>query len=80
MEDITILAPGRDAFSITASNSDFIPKTRGIYISGGTTLTVVMAGGGQVQFTNLAPGVVHPLQVIQVRSTGTNATGIIGII
>lgn len=78
--DLTILSPGANAFNITPSNDDFITKTRGIYISASANLHVIMAGGEEVTFIGLAGGVVHPLQIIKVFSTGTNAGGIIGIV
>jgi len=79
-DDVGVLAPGDDAFAITPSNSNYIPMTRGIYIASGTTLTVEMAGGTQILFTNLAVGVIHPLRVVRVFATGTNAGGIVGIL
>lgn len=77
--DLQILAPGGDAFSITPSDADYFPKTRGLFVASATAVVVEMASGNVVTFTGLAAGVVHPLQVVRVLSTGTTATGIIGI-
>jgi hypothetical protein len=77
--DLQILAPGEDAFSITPSDADYFPKTRGLFVASATAVVVEMASGAVVTFNALAAGVVHPLQVVRVLSTGTTATGIIGI-
>lgn len=78
--DIQDLAAGKGAFSITPDNNTYIQKTRGIYIGGGNNLTVDMADGSTVTFTALATGVIHPISVVRVYATGTDATSILGIV
>lgn len=78
-EQISILQPGTNAFSITPSNNAF-EKTRGLYVGVSGDVEVEMAGGNTVIFTDLAAGVIHPLQVVKVLAGNTDATGIIGIL
>jgi hypothetical protein len=71
--------PGTRAVAITPSDSADIAVTRGVYVGGSGTLKVDMADGTTVTFTALAAGVIHPIQVKRVYSTGTAATNILGI-
>ncbi len=65
--------------SVTPSDStELTYTTRGLYVGVAGNVAVVMADGTSVTLTGLAAGVVHPLRVKQVRSTGTTATGIVG--
>ena len=74
------IEPAEHAFSITPSNTDPIDHvTRGIYVGASGDLKVLMTGGETVTFVDLAAGVIHPIAVIQVFSTGTDATGIVGL-
>lgn len=76
-DDITDMHPADDAFVITLDTD--IPMTRGVYIGGGANLRVQMASGAIVTFTALATGVVHPLRIVRVYSSGTTATNIVGL-
>lgn len=76
-----------DAFSITPSDTDTInDETSGAYDyctlyiggAGSGNLTVVTSEGTQIQFTGVTQG-FFPVNVKQVRSTGTDVTGIIGL-
>lgn len=79
--DLTIIHPLEGGFSVTPDdNTDFPKKTRAIYVGTTGDLAVVMANGNTITFTDIAAGVFHPLQVIRVLSTGTTATGIIGMV
>lgn len=55
--------------------------TRGICFVVAGALKVLMADGTTITFTSgaLAAGIIHPLSVKQVFSTGTTATGIFGV-
>ena len=71
---------GTNFFAITPSDSsDLVQIPRGIYVGGSGDLAVHDLDGDAVTFTNLAAGVVHPISAKKVLSTGTTATGIIGI-
>jgi len=78
--ELDILQPGLNAFAITPNDGVFFAKTRGLYVGVTGNVAVEMAGGNVVTFIGLAGGVVHPLQVIRVLSSGTTALNIIGII
>lgn len=70
----------REAFDITPNDdADLEFETRGVYIGVSGDLHVTMAGGGEVTFTELAGGIVHPLRVHRVHATGTTATNILGM-
>lgn len=53
--------------------------TDGVYVGGTGDLAVVDGSGATVVFANLAAGVVHPIRTRVIKSTGTSATGIIGL-
>lgn len=73
----TVAAHG--AASVTPSDSAEMPITRSLYIGTGGDLTVTMADGQNVTFTNTNGGLILPIQVIKVYSTGTTATGIVAL-
>lgn len=74
-------SPAVHAFAITKHDSnDLAFVTRGIYVGGSGDLSVTMAGGETpITFVGLAAGVIHPIRASRVLSTGTTATGIIGV-
>ncbi len=72
--------PAESATAITPNDSTTIPPTRGLYVGESGDVVAQMAdGGANVTFTGLAAGVIHPLSVVKVLSTGTTATGIVAI-
>lgn len=63
--------------NITKSDTAMIePLTRGILIGTAGDLAVEYADGTAHIITGLAAGVIHPLQVRRILSTGTAASGI----
>lgn len=68
-------------FAITKNDSaDLAFVTRGIYVGGSGDLAVILdADSSAVTFVGLAAGVIHPLAVKRVMSTGTTATSIVGV-
>jgi hypothetical protein len=75
--------PARKGFSISTHNTnDLANVTRGIMIGGGSTMSVVFADDGDTPTTlsGLVPGQVYPFAVKRVRTTGTDATGIVGFL
>lgn len=72
---------GYNFAAVTASDTAFIPqgRTTGIYIAATANLTVDDPMGNPVTFTGVAGGIVHPIRTKRVRSTGTTATGVIGL-
>lgn len=68
------------AFAITPDdNNDLAYPTRGLYVGSAGDVAVVMVNGDAVTFSTLAAGIVHPLGVIRVKSTGTTAANIMGV-
>jgi len=73
-------APADNAASVTPHDSnDLSIVTRGIYVGTSGDLKVDLSGGDTVTFANIAAGVIHPLRVQRVYSTGTTATDIVGV-
>lgn len=71
--------PAVGAAAVTPSDSARIAETRGLYLGAAGDVKVEMADGTIVMLTALAAGVLHPLRVRRVYSTGTTATGIVAI-
>jgi len=72
--------PAVHAFSVTPNDSvDLTYVTRGLYVGASGDVKVTVHGGEAVTFVDLAAGVIHPLRVTRVWSTGTAATGIVGV-
>lgn len=73
-------APATGAFAVTpADGSDLSYVTRGLYVGVSGDVKADMEDGTTVTFTAMAAGVVHPLRVKRVYSTGTTATNITGV-
>lgn len=73
-------APGEHAFAVTPHNTNQLThSTRGIYVGATGNLKVTTVGGEEITFTGVAAGVVHPIAAIIIWSTGTTATGIVGL-
>lgn len=75
-----LIDPAEKAFSVTPSDTaDLTQVTRGLYVGVSGNVKVDMVSGDTLTFVAMAAGVVHPLQVKKVYSTGTDATDIIGV-
>ena len=75
-----LIDPADGAFAITPSDTEDLEQvTRGLYVGVSGDVKVDMANGDAVTFVSLAAGVIHPLRVRRVYSTGTAATSILGI-
>jgi len=70
--------PG-DAVVIVPSDTVRLLTNAVIYVGGGGNVTVTTAQGTKLAFTGVLGGGVIPVQVIQVWSTGTTATSMVGI-
>ena len=71
-------------YSITKSDTAHVnPRFQALYVAGatGTTCNVTVndVQGVTASFDNVLSGTVLPITCSQVRSTGTNATVIIGL-
>ncbi len=72
--------PAENAAAVTpADGTNLSSATRGLLVGVSGDVKVTMAAGGVVTLKNMVEGVVHPLQVIRVWSTGTTATNIIAM-
>lgn len=52
---------------------------RALYVSGAGDVKVVTVGGSTITFSAVPAGTVLPVAVIRVFSTGTTATGLVGM-
>ena len=67
--------------AVTPNNSADLPEgtCRGIYVGVSGDLAVVSESGSEVTLTALAAGVLHPISITRVKSTGTTATDIVAL-
>lgn len=75
-----LTSPADGAELVTPSDSNELTYvSRGISFAGAGTLTVVMNDNTTITIPSgaLSAGVIHPIRVKQVKSTGTTATGIV---
>lgn len=78
--DPSVTIPAVHAFSITGNDgSDLTFVTRGLYVGAAGDVKIDMLGGETVTFSSLSAGVIHPIRAKRVYSTGTTATGILGV-
>jgi hypothetical protein len=79
------LQSGRAA-AVTPSDTVNIPSVTGgtnngcvLYIGGAGNVKVLTVGGDEVTFSSAQAGLVIPVQVLKVFSTGTTATNIVAL-
>jgi hypothetical protein len=53
--------------------------TRALHIGGAGAVAVITVSGETVTLTGLLAGVVYPIAVARVKSTGTTATNIVAL-
>lgn len=74
------IVPAEGAFAITPSDgSDLSFVTRAIYVGVSGNISVTMANGDNVVFSNLLGGLLYPLQIRRVKSSSTTASGLVGL-
>lgn len=68
-------------FSITPSDTNKLANTLiGLYAGASGDVAVVTDTGATITLVGLAAGVFHPCPgVVQVKTTGTTATGLVGV-
>lgn len=71
--------PGDDAYMITPANSLLAQPVRALYITGAGDIAIITRSGASRTLT-VPANFSLPVGVTQVSSTGTTATGIIGIV
>lgn len=80
----TANSPAFTGFAITPDNAtNCVRMFRGIYIGVSTTdtqaIAVVMSDGSVLTFQNVKQGTILPVVGVRVNSTGTTASGLIGL-
>lgn len=77
----SMTAPGDDGFAITPHDTNELTKvTRSIWVGAAGTVVLVTKGGTTLTFNGCAAGSVIPVRAKIVKSTGTTATGLIGLV
>lgn len=71
--------PGKFAVAVTPSDATVLTPTRALYIGSTGALTVKMAGDGAIVAFAAVPVGIFPIQVTQVRATGTVASSIVAL-
>jgi hypothetical protein len=77
-------SPACDGFSVTSNNTTvFSQPTRGVYVGVAGNLAVTMLGydnsNTALTFVGVQAGSILPIQVIQIKRTGTTANSILGL-
>lgn len=72
-------SPAENGFAITPSDTDLTYTTRGLYVGTGGDVVCTLKGGQELTFANVPDGVILPLRIVNIDSTGTTATGLIGL-
>lgn len=68
------------ALAVTPNDVEDLPNgpTIGLYVGSTGNISLILEGqSAPITFVSIAAGVVHPLRVVRVRSTGTNAANIL---
>lgn len=77
----SIESPAESAFAVTPSDTvELTTFTRALYIGGAGDVAAVMVDGSEATFVGLLAGQVLPVRVRQVKSTGTDASNIVGLV
>lgn len=74
-----MIDPAEKVFAITPNDSTALEHdTRAISLAGIGNLAVITVGGDNITILGLAAGIMHPIRLRKVLSTGTTASGIFG--
>lgn len=77
----TSSGPARDYYAITPADADLPTPVRGIYVGGSGNIALRSYGSTTtVTLTGVVVGTVLQIEAAQVRSTGTTATNLIGLL
>lgn len=68
-----------DFDEVTKSDTTVLQRTRGIYVGTGGDLAVKSIRGTTCIFANVPDGTLLPIRVLQVLSTGTDASDIVAL-
>ena len=75
--DLSNISSVAEADSVTAADDGNLEPTRGLYVGVSGDVKVDMLDGSTVTLVGLSAGIIHPIQVVRVYSTGTTATDIL---
>ena len=76
----SLTAPARDAAAVVPSDLlDLSDLPRAIYIGQGGSVSVRMAGGQTVQFSNAQAGSFLPIRAKGINATGTTASNLVAM-
>jgi hypothetical protein len=72
--------PAQEAFHIIPSDTErFNPPIRAIYVGGAGDLRFRSLNENIVTLTGVTAGLIYPVFAVQVMSTGTTATSLVGM-
>ena len=78
---LSITRPADGAIAITPSDNNNLSRSvRALYVGVSGDVKITFIDDTEVTFVALAAGVIHPMRAKKVFSTGTTATGIVGIL
>lgn len=76
----SLTTPATKAESVSPDDlNDLSQVTRALYVGGAGDIRVVLVSGDTITIRNASAGVIYPLRVKRVLSTGTVATDIVGL-
>lgn len=75
------MSPGvyTNAAAVTPSDAAKVRPTVGLYVGGAGDVAVVFVSGDTATFSAVPAGTVLPVEVVQVKATGTTATLILAL-
>jgi hypothetical protein len=74
------ITSARRLLTVTPSDSTVLPEdVRCLYVGTGGDVAVVDAFGNDVTFSSVPSGMLLPVQVVKVKSTGTTASNIVAM-
>ena len=74
-------SPAFHGFAITPSDvTSLTETTRAIYVGSSGDISVTLASGAAVTFASVTAGTILPIRASLVKSTGTTATNLVGLI
>lgn len=77
---VDLTAPASHAEAITPNDTAPLEHaTRGLYSGTGGDVRFTTVEGDTITLTGLLPGVIYGLRVSHVLSTGTTASGLVGL-
>ncbi|MEM1381554.1 MAG: hypothetical protein AAGH41_13115 [Pseudomonadota bacterium] len=71
--------PSRAAAISPSDSNDLTFAIRGLMVAAAGDVSIITTGGDTVTLPALQPGVQYAVLATRVRSTGTSATGIVGL-